>query len=451
MAKTMEELTADYEALEQKMKSAKERVAELEREKIAGDFSGNSDEKRLLRTFRSGNVKSLLEKNVMAPEFAGASVTDKLAVLELKKEIDIARWYAQMFNNAPKDRGEMEKSADIARVKLFDTKHARETDLQGRLKAFGTGSAGEGAEWIETLISSNYVDEYMLEKRVANAFADINMPSNPFKLPVKSGSKTARIVNEGAAATDKTFTTSAITFDAEHKLVELYNLPEELNEDSAVAFLSLGRQGVLESQIAAIETAILNGDVTPVHMDGALDADDARRMCMGLRKAALANAGGAIVDFSAAAISATKLDEMLALGGKFMLNPREALFIVSAQGSHQMTALPEVTSVEKFGPMATILSGYLNAFRGRPIVASEYMPENLTAGGVAGGALGGLLLVNKTRWYLAHRRPIKVRVAADSRAEYDRWQLVSYQRADFKGHTQSASEKSVIYGVNVNI
>jgi hypothetical protein len=44
-----------------------------------------------------------------------------------------------------------------------------------------------------------------------------------------------------------------------------------------------------------------------------------------------------------------------------------------------------------------------------------------------------------------------VRVAADSRAEYDRYQLVSYQRADFKGHVQSATEKGVIYGVNVTL
>lgn len=455
MSKTLEELTAEYEALEQKMKSAKERVAELEREKSAGSFSFDSDERRLLRAFRCSNVKQLLEKNVADPCFVGVPVTDKLAAIELKKEIDIARWYTQIFDEAPMDRGELEKSSDIARVKLLNSRYAKETDLANRLKAFGTGVSGEGAEWIETMISSSFVDEYLLEKRVANAFQDITMPSNPFKLPVKKNGTTARIVAEGSAATGSSFGTDAITFDAENKLVELYNLPEELNEDSAIAFLSLGRQEVIDSQIKAIETAILNGDITATHQDSDVtDAADARKAWKGLRKAALANsANGVVVNFGAA-IGATKLDEMLAAGGKFTLNPREAFFIVSSQISHQLSALDEVTSVDKFGPMATILSGYLSAYRGRGIMVSEFLREDLNASGVYDGVTmtkGGLLLVNKTRWYLAHRRPIRVRVAADARAEYDRYQLVSYQRADFKGHTQSATEKSVIYGVNVTL
>lgn len=450
------EVKEQFEQYEKNLAAAKEKIAQLEIEKgLSTPVRGESDERRLLRQFRCASVKDLLNINTALPAFAGVSTNDKMAVIELKKEIDIARYYAQIFEGAPNDRGEMEKSNDIARVKSLDSRLAKETDLAARIKAFGTGVSGSGAEWIETAISSSYIEEYLLEKQVANMFQEIQMPTNPFKMPIAKNGTTARIVAEGVAATDANFGTDALTFDAENKLVELYNLPEELNEDSAVAFLSLGRSQVVDAQIKALEAALISGDTTGAHMDSdVVAASDARKAWKGLRKLALQNsANGVIVDFGAA-VGSGKLDEMIAAGGKFMISPREAMFVVSPQIYHQMVALDEVTSVDKFGPMATILNGVLAAYRGRGIIVSEFLREDLNASGVHDGVTetkGGLLLVNKTRFYLGRRRPIRVRVAADSRAEYDRYQLVSYQRADFKGHVQSATEKSAIYGVNVTL
>jgi len=56
------------------------------------------------------------------------------------------------------------------------------------------------------------------------------------------------------------------------------------------------------------------------------------------------------------------------------------------------------------------------------------------------------------------RRPIRVRVAQDPRAEFDRWQLVSYTRQAFTGHKQAgetyadgstSAERSVVAGINL--
>jgi HK97 family phage major capsid protein len=456
MAKTIEDMQKDYEALEASTKAAKDRIAELEREKAFGGMLGDTDEKRLLRVFGASDVKSLLEKNIGAPEYAHASISDRMAALELKKQVDIARWYSQMFEGAQKDQGELDDPRKIASVKgLLDNRAAKNFDLKGKIKAFGTDVAGAGAEWIETAISSSYIEEYMLEKKVANLFTEIPMPTNPFKLPQVASGTVAEIVGEGQAATEDNGGTGAITFDAKHKLVKLYNLPEELNEDSAVTFLTIGRNQILDAQIRAIETALINGDADGTHMDmlNAYAAKDARRAVDGLRKIALGNsANGGTVDFGAA-VGETKLDTMIAQAGKFSLNPRECLFIVSPQIYHQMTSLTNVLTVDKFGPMATILNGLLAAYKGRGIVASEYLSETMDASGIvaAGGTKGGILLVNKTRFFLGRRRPIKIRVAMDSRAEYDRWQLASYQRMDFQGCEQSASEVSVVYGYNVTL
>lgn len=455
--KTIEQVTAEYAELETNLKSAKDKIAELEKEKgLIGSYSGEPEERRLLRSFGCTDVKSLIEKNIAAPEFAHVPLTTKMEALELKKQIDIARWYAQIFDGAPTDKGEMESQNHIARVLgVLQNPAAKSFDLQNRLKAFGTTVSTGGAEWIETAISSSYIDEYLLEKKVANLFQEIPMPTNPFKLPKVGAGTTARIIGEGAAGTGNNSTTAAITFDAKNKLFELYNLPEELNEDSAVTFLSLGRAQVLDAQLRAAETAIINGDSDGTHMDmtNTYDADDARRAVDGLRKLALANsANGGTLDFSTNALD-VNLDKMLKQGGKYTINPRECVFIVSPSIYHQMTALDDVTTVDKFGPLATILTGLLAAYKGRGIVASEYLAETMNASGIvaAGGTKGGVLLVNKTRFFLGRRRPIKIRVAMDQRAEYDRWQLASYQRMDFKGCVQAASEVSVVFGYNATL
>lgn len=456
-AQKMNDVVKQYEEMEKNFAVAKAKVADLEKQIAGGQQSFvGSDERRLMRAFACPDLKSLLTVNTASKRFAGVSITDKLAVCELKKDIDVARWYAQVVDGASLDRGEMDKSNEVSVVKnIFNTRYAKESDLLARVKAFGTGVTNGGAEYIETAISASYIDEYLLEKKVANTFQEIPMPTNPFKLPIVQEGTVARIVAEGTNATDASFTTDAMTFDAANKLVELYNLPEELNEDSAVAFLSLGREKVLQSQLSALETAIINGDTTGTHMDSNVTAaSDARKAWKGLRKLALANsANGSVVDFGGA-VSDTKVDEMLAASGKFGINPREALFIVSSQIYHQMAALDKVTTVDNFGPMATILTGLLAAYRGRGIITSEYVWENLNASGVYDGITmtkGTMLLVNKTRFFLGRRRPIRIRVAMDARAEYDRWQLVSYQRADFQGMTQSATEKSVIVGINITL
>jgi hypothetical protein len=58
--------------------------------------------------------------------------------------------------------------------------------------------------------------------------------------------------------------------------------------------------------------------------------------------------------------------------------------------------------------------------------------------------------VNLKRWYLGIRRPIVVKAMQDL-PYYDRFLLASYQRKDFQGFTQSATEVSVSYGINIAV
>ena len=264
---------------------------------------------------------------------------------------------------------------------------------------------------------------------------------------------------EGAAATDANFGTEKIQFSAP-ELVEYYLLPEELNEDSAPAILELARQDVLAAQIRAVEDAIINGDLSGTHMDSdTVAASSNRKAWKGLRKMALA--ASSTVSFSGAGVSKTGLDAMRKLMGKFGTNPKELAWVVGPSAYAQMQNIDEVSTLEKFGPQATILSGALAVFRGIPIVVSEFVREDLNASGVHDGVTTNLTvahLANIRRFYLGRRRPIRVKVQQDGRAEYDRWQLVSYQRVDFKGHKQAgesyaggetSTERSSVLGINI--
>ena len=72
--------------------------------------------------------------------------------------------------------------------------------------------------------------------------------------------------------------------------------------------------------------------------------------------------------------------------------------------------------------------------------------------------MAGIHLVNIDRFMMCMRRPIRVRVAQDPRAEYDRYQLVSYTRQAFTGHKQAgetyasgteSKERSSVMGINL--
>jgi HK97 family phage major capsid protein len=263
-----------------------------------------------------------------------------------------------------------------------------------------------------------------------------------------------RIIPEDTEATSTNFNTTAVTFSAK-KFFEYFLLPEELNEDSAPPILAIARQEVAEAVIRAYERAILDGDTTGTHMDSDVTAStDARKAFMGLRKKALANsANGSVVDFGSA-VTYPKLMEMRAAGGISMVNPKELAWILGPAGYNQAIGLDQVVTVDKAGPMATLMSGSLASIAGSPIITSQFIRENLNASGVYDGVTTDnttCLLVNVRRFMLGMRRPIRIKAQRDARPEFDRWQLVSYSRMGFNGAPQGASEVSVVVGVNVTV
>lgn len=450
-------LKARVEAAEARTKALEEEKADVLATKgyapVVG--RGSSDEQRALRAFGCSHPSQLLHVNVGAKKFANVPAELKHTVLNFKAAVDIGRWTAQMFHGGEMDAA---PAASEARDRMVSVKGVLHTPygkdiLVPAIKAFGSTVANAGDEWVPTAVSSQYIEEYELERVLEGKFGQVNMPTNPFDMPkIKTVTK-ARIAAEGATKTGANFNTDKIRFTAT-KLVEYYELPEELTEDSAPDFLAAGRSEVVAAQSRAAESAILNGDNDGTHIDSdtqAGAADLAEKAFNGLRKLALANS--ATVDFGNVAVTEALLRDLRALMKKFGSNPKDCLIVAGPSVYIQLQALDSVTTLEKFGPMATVLSGALAAYQGIPIVNSEWMREDLSATGVYDGVTtdrAGIILVNTKRFYFGQRRPIRVKLMP-SLPSSDQMLLASYRRVDFQGHAQSGTEKSVVYGINVNV
>lgn len=455
----------EMKALNDRVSAAEQKVKELEAEKANMIAKGNyglkkgnvnSDERKAMRYFNCNHPKQLLEVNVNHPDFKAVPEELKFLVKNFKNSVDTARWVSQIFHGQPQDK--IGKSADgsekiiPANVKgVLDHYYGRNV-LAPQIKAFGSTVVGAGDEWVPTGVASSYVEEYELEFVLERGMRTVPMPTNPFELPVMTGVTKARRATENTAMTANNFLTTKIQLNAV-KSAEYYELPEELNEDSAPDFLSAGRDEVVKAQFRAIEAATLNGK-TGTHIDSdtqAAAADVAEKFWNGLRALAIANsANGSTVDFGGAFTTAL-LRTMRARLGKFGSNPNELLWIVGPSLYTQFLHLDEVMTLDKVGPQATVLKGVLALYQGIGIINSQFMREDLNATGVYDGVtttFGGILLVNKTRFYYGQRRAIQVKMMADL-PNQDRMLLASYQRKDFKGHAQSASEVSVVYGFEV--
>lgn len=412
-----------------------------------------SDEKRLLNSFGVNSVKGLIETNIAAPKFAHVDPAMKSAALALKSDIDCARFAAQIFEGASLD-GETR----TARVDMLKGAYAKNVDLASRLKAFGSTETGAGDEWVPTLISQSYIEEFHLEQKLSKYFKSVPMASSPFQLPVQTDSNKARLVGESVENTASQFGTEILEFDAK-KASTYYVLPEELNEDSAPAILQLARQEVVSSVTRAIESAIINGDTTATHMDSDVTGADFDKAWDGLRKVALD--AGSTVDFAGAGLTKAGLNAMRKMMGKYGVNPAKLAWIMGPSAYAQAQALDIVETLEKFGSNATVLSGALGTYNGISVCVSEWVREDLNASGVYDGTtatMAGIHLVNIDRFMMGMRRPIRVRVAQDPRAEYDRYQLVSYTRQAFTGHKQAgesyasgtvSKERSSVMGINL--
>jgi HK97 family phage major capsid protein len=451
LLKDAEALKARCEEAEKKLKAHEEEKAKSLHAPIVVGGRSDSDEARALAAFGARDVKHLLTVNTAHERFEKVDPRLKHTVVRLKESVDIARMTAQMYHGDGLDRINSDGELTAGRVKsLLDTRYGKD-ELVPRLKAFSSAAFSDFIP--SSIVSSQYIEEFELDYDLQRRFKQVTMPNPVYDLPILKDVLKAQIASEGAAASAREFGETKLRFSSK-KLESFHIIPEELQEDSAPDFLAIARYELAQSHVRAVESAIVNGDDDGTHIDSDTQAGAAalcEKLWKGLRRQALANAAAGGSYNVAGALSETALFALKTKLKKFGVNPTDLLWIVGPAVYNQLLALPSMLTLDKAGPRATMAIGQAGSIMGIPVVVSGMMREDLNASGVYDGTTtskGGILLVNAKRWYVGMRRPPSLRIVQDL-PNYDRYLMAAYQRLDFQGHAQSASEVSVCYGYNI--
>jgi hypothetical protein len=322
-------------------------------------------------------------------------------------------------------------------------------------KALTSTGAGTGDEWVPTDLSAELQRRFYLSSDLAALMAgrEVDMPTQPYEYPLATTRPTFFLeTTENTSATESSPGTGKITLDAK-RLMGRTDFSYEVDEDAIIPVLPFVQSQLSEAAADAYESALINGDTAGTHQDSDTQAiaKAAERAFNGFRKLALAITALKL-DLSTGGINEANLRAMKKALRKYGVRRRDLIWLVGPSGVNDMEGITNVSTIEKYGPRATILTGELAAFLGIPIIVSERVREDLNASGVYDGTTttkGSVLLVNLSGWIPGRRRDFTVEVDRDIKTQ-TQFVVASFRRAFTPVETPSASIRWLSVGFNYN-
>lgn len=321
-------------------------------------------------------------------------------------------------------------------------------------KALDTATTGQGQEWVPTGFTNQLYELVRLETKVAALFPQIIMPTNPYKLPIQIGRlQTYKHAEQTADSGQTTIPVSDVNSLTGNTVLTAVGhaayvlCSKDIEEDSIVPILPFLRAEIITALAEGREDCIVNGDTSGTDDSDISSASDRRKMWTGLRR--MANSNSYTADLSE--LSFTNFNNLLrAPMKKYGVNPANLAIITGIKGYCSMLNMREVTTVDKYGPSATILSGELGKLGGVPIVVSEWIREDLTAAGVYGSGQTKTVihLVNRNSYAVGVRREASVQLLVEKYADSDQDALKTRERVVFSP-IFATTEKTGYLGVNV--
>ena len=296
-------------------------------------------------------------------------------------------------------------------------------------RALDSTTAGAGDEVVPTGMASEIWRDVHLNTVISSFLPRINMPTNPFEIPLEMGDVTFFKATENVAATETNLATAKNTLTA-GGVKAMTTWSYELDEDAIIAMLPSVREVFVRNTAETIDDLLLQADSTALNSivaDGATLAASSRYLYGGgdglLHLPLVDNTDQGINH--AGAISATAFKNVLAKMEKYAVNPTggnnatspDVIFVSDIRTWLQAIALAEVVTVDKLGPAATIRSGQLAQVYGVPYLVSEVMAVADTDGKVTSGGnvtdTGRVLAVNRQGWFHGFRREMFIETDRD--------------------------------------
>ena len=335
-------------------------------------------------------------------------------------------------------------------------------DWQANLKAaMDSTTAGSGDELVATGEAAALWADINLETHVAGLFTRVDMPTNPFEIPLQLGNVAWYPGTENTASTETALTTARQTLTA-HELVAEVPWSLTLEEDAVIAMAAEVRSTLVRNAVEVIDDVLLNADTTTqnnINADGATIAASTAGKAHwlvgfdGLLHLPLVDNTGQGNDH-AAAPSADMFNEVRGMLGKHGVRPSELAYIADVGTYIKSLGVGEFRTLDKLGPQATLLNGQLAQVDGIPVIVSEQMAKSDADGKVTDGAnsntKGRLLVVNRTQWRLGFRRELMIETTRNIQKRQN-IMVVSMRLAFMErtGTRSSATHTALQYNITV--
>lgn len=282
-------------------------------------------------------------------------------------------------------------------------------------------------------LSSQLQESFYGDSALARALisSEINMPTNPFKLPVVTSRPTFSVAKEGTDASSTNIGTANVTLDTA-KLIGMSEYTYEIDEDSVLAILPVISSQLSKAAASAFENAVVNGDSAGNAGRDNYGAGDARTAFKGIREVCSRNGGRAEVNNNAAAFTLDTIGDMRAAMGVYGLNPSDLLLIVNPKDYNALILETEVEDASSFGRPGTLQTGVLPRVYGITVIPTAEIPNTYNAGAtdMGGGALSIACLVHKPSWFVGVKRGFTVETDQNKINQTN--QVIASYRRDFK-------------------
>lgn len=306
------------------------------------------------------------------------------------------------------------------------------------VRAMDTATAGEGLEYVPTLLSADFIGRVNLELMVGGLFGTFNQPSPSFDVPAygvnrqRMGKHAEQTADSGQTKfTVVTPGTRKITFSAKKFAGEIL-VSKEAEEDAITAMLPWIQGEIVDYLAADIEDTLINGDTAGSHQDtDVVAATDPRKNWDGLRKwsQTAAKTDGANGNLTVELLRSSRKKQ-----GKYAVRPADVAVITGIAAYFNLLSDANVLTVDKYGPSATVLSGELGKVDGSPLIVSEYVRANLNATGVYDGVTTNrshCLTVNRKGFLRGLRRDVTIQRLVEIYAESDQDAVIASARQSF--------------------
>ncbi len=333
-------------------------------------------------------------------------------------------------------------------------------DWQTNIKAaMDSTTAGAGDELVDTQEARALWDDVNLETSVAPLFNTVQMPSNPFQIPLQLGDVNWYPGTENVATTGTALRTARQTLTA-FELVAEVPWSYDLDEDGVIAMMEELRRSLLRNAREVIDDVLLNSDTTTtnnINADGAtISSTDAGKAqwLVGfdgiLHLPLVDNADQA--NNHGAAVSDDMFNEVRAKLGKYGVRPSEVVYICDINTYIRSLSIDSFRTLDKFGPQATVLTGQLGAVEGVPVIVSEQMRPADADGKVTDSGndatTGRLLVLNRTQWLVGFKRELAIETVRDPQKRQN-IMVVSFRIAlqERSGNRASATHTALQYNI----